>query len=272
MQPGLYKDLSNDDYHAHEGSVSRSGLLEFMRSPYNYWAHYINPGRPGKEMTAALKFGRALHEYVLEPVEFAKHFAVKPTKVLLKNVGREVYDEYKAICEELENSNLIVLDDEDFYNLRNMYDALLANDEARELIQGAAYEQSYFWNDPESGLLLKARPDILHRNIIVDLKSCADASPQAFQRDIYTYGYYIQAPMMQDAIKAIENRYIETFINVCVEKTYPWNVGIYIIDQEAIDLGRVKYKQASVELSRCIAYNEWPGYEIATIGLPRWAC
>ena len=33
------------------------------------------------------------------------------------------------------------------------------------------YEQSFFWQDPATGLLLKARPDILHEDMIVDLKN-----------------------------------------------------------------------------------------------------
>lgn len=41
IKPGLYA-LPIEDYHR-DPALSRSGLMEFKRSPYHYWYKYINP-------------------------------------------------------------------------------------------------------------------------------------------------------------------------------------------------------------------------------------
>jgi hypothetical protein len=268
---GMYPDLDNEEYHQDEGSVSRSGLMEFNRSPYHYWARYINPSRPPKEMTDAMMFGKAFHEFILEPEQFKKHFVCKPPRVLLKNVGRAMYDAYKAQCEELENTNMIVLDDEDFLRLNAMKEALLAYPEARELLEGGIVEQSYFWRDEDSGLMLKARPDIVHPNLIVDLKTCADASRHAFQRSIVDGGYHIQGAMVREARSILEGRMVNNVINIAIETKYPYAIGVYIIGEYSLEVGEAKFKELSLDLSTAIGHNIWRNYEVQTIDIPKWA-
>jgi hypothetical protein len=271
IQPGIYPNLSNSEYHGDENSFSRTALMKFNRSPYHYWAHYISVMRPPSNLTKQLLLGRAFHEYVLEPEEFKKHFRIKPTKVYLKNVGRELYDIYKAECEELENSNYLILEDDEMYTILQMVESLKKHPEAREILMDGVYEQSYFWQDPESGLMVKARPDIVHPNFSADLKTASDASPKTFEREIYQYGYHIQAAMVEDARAILEHKHVPTMINIAVETSYPYSVAVYPIAEEAVQIGRENYKNNLLELKRCIAYNEWPGYEIQTLGIPRWA-
>jgi hypothetical protein len=271
IAPGIYKDLSNDEYHQDEGSISRTGMSIFNESPYRYWAHYINPARPGKKMTPAMEFGKVFHEFILEPEEFNKHYVIKPTKVLLKNVGRVKYDEYKRICADLEESNYIVLDDEDYVKLLEMRHALMKHSEARELIEGAIYEQSYFWKDEHSGLMVKARPDILHRNMIVDLKTCSDPSPRGFSNAMAYGGYHIQGAIIRDGVRELEGRDIPNVINIAIEPEYPYSVAVYPIHEEALEIGHQKYKQTLLDMKQCFDSKVWPDYEIQTINLPRWA-
>lgn len=268
---GVYTDLSNDEYHEDTNSISRSAIMAFRDSPYKYWARYLNPNRPPKKMTDAMEFGKAFHEFVLEPEEFKKHFVTKPTKVLLKNVGREKYEEYKKICADLEETNMIVLDDEDYLKLVDMRDALMNHPRARELIEGAMYERSYFWEDEHSGLMVKARPDILHDNLIVDLKTCANASPRAFQYAMIDGGYHIQGAMVREGVNIMESRDIPTIVNIPIEKEYPHSIGVYVIDEFALDEGRMQYKQALLDIKNARADNEYPDYPVQSISLPKWA-
>lgn len=270
IEIGIYNNLSNDEYHA-DPAISRTGMMMFDQSPYKYWANYLNPSRPSKEMTPAMTFGKAFHEFILEPEEFKKHFAPEPPKVLLKNVGREQYEAYKKHCAELEATNKIILSDDEYLTLLKMRDALMNNSAAKELIEGAVYESSYFWKDEHSGLMLKARPDILHENMIVDLKTCADASPRAFQYAIADGGYHVQGAIIRDGVHELQGRLINNVINIAIEKKYPYSIGIYLIDEYALEAGQAKYKQICLDMKESINSQTFGDYGIQTLGLPKWA-
>lgn len=270
IECGIYKDLSSDNYHNDKSSISRSSLLDFSRSPYFYWANHINPDRPPKESTDAMEFGSAFHTMILEPELFNENYVVKPEAVLLKDVGREAYDNYKAHVEKLALTNKIILSSQDYSTLVAMQVAVYSNEDAKGLLEGAIYEQSYFWKDKATGLMLKCRPDILHANMIVDLKTVASAEERVMQREVFDRGYDTQAAMMRDGIFETTGKRIDNFILLCVEKKYPFCIGIYILDEEVINRAETRYKDLLVELKKCKETNEWPSYPIATISLPKW--
>lgn len=272
MMHGCYHDLSNENYHAIKSHLSRSALMDFDKSPYTYWAKHINPDRPKKDATPAMQIGSAFHTLILEPHLFEQQYLILPEKVLLKDVGKEAYDEYKKAEKEAEIcKDKVVLSRHDYTRLLAMQTAFNRNGKAKELIEGAIYESSYFWKDAHSGLMLKARPDVLHGNMIIDLKTCADASPRACQAEMVKYGYHVQGAMIRDGVEEIEGRRINNVINICVESQYPHNTAICMIDEYAIDAGQVKYKNILLELKNAIEYNSFNDYGIQTIGLPKWA-
>jgi hypothetical protein len=267
IETGIYPSLSNEDYHA-DPAISRSGIMTFLKSPYKYWSEYLNPYRPPKESTKAMDLGNAFHTYVLENNKFYERYYVH-TPFLLKEIGREAYDENKRKLAEAElTKNIILLDD--YHILALMYESIWNNKQAHELIEGATYESSYFWECEHSVIMCKARPDILHHNIIVDLKTCADASSRAYQRAMVDGGYHIQGAMIREGIKQLTGKDISTVINICVEKTYPYEVAIKIISEDALESGHKKFKQALLDIKHCIEYNKWESYEPEIVNLPSW--
>lgn len=268
---GFHHNLSNEEYHSKKEYISRSSIMDFKKSAYTYWAKHINLDRPKKETTPAMHFGSAFHTLILEPHRFDEEYAIKPPKVLLKDVGRETYDAFKKRGEELENSKKIILSDDDFLLLSNMRLKFESNEQAMELVREARIENSFFWQDEHSGMLLKARPDILQENIIIDLKTTSDASPRAFQNEMVKYGYHIQFAMIRDAVEILEGRRIDNFINIVIETKYPFNMAIYIVDETAVDEGRRKYKEILLSMKEAIEKNEFNDYGIQQIGLPTWA-
>lgn len=267
----VYADLSNEDYHAQKDYISRSALMDFNVTPYNYYAKHLKYPRPTREPTPSMIIGSAFHTMILEPHIFDDIYIVEPAKVLLKDVGREMYDDFKTKIAELESSNKIVLKHSDYSVLQDMRERIIADDNAMPLIEGARIEHSFFWQDETSGLLLKTRPDILQPNMILDLKTCADASPRAFQHEMIKYGYHIQFAMIRDAVEIIEGNRINTFINIVIENKYPHNIAIYIIDESTVELGHVKYKQLCLDLKSAIEKNEFPDYGLQKISAPKWA-
>lgn len=289
---GIYASsvLSSEQYHGDKDSISRTAMMAFKESPYRYWAKYINPDRPPANVTPAMLFGSAFHSVVLEPHLFYDQYVVEPTldklpKVgLLRDLGRPEYErqkyerdvvstQNKTLTEEFEASSegKIIISADDRLKLSEMHGALMAHSQARELIEGAIYEQSYFWRDEHSGLMVKSRPDILHENIIVDLKTMANVAPHVYQREMIAGGYHIQGAIVRDAIRELENRDISTVINVCIEKTYPYSIAIYIIDEFALDAGHAEYKQILLDMKSAKESNEYEDYKPQIIGLPKWA-
>lgn len=287
---GIHHNLSNEDYHAHKESISRSAIMDFDRSPYQYWANHIYEGRPVREQTPQMLFGEAFHTLIIEPDKFDERFIVKrkaeklPKVGLLRDLGRPEYDKQKAARDivsaqnkameelfEIQSEGKKILDVDDFGRLMEMKAKLLNHDKAARLIEDAVYESSYFWIDQDSGLMCKARPDILHENVIVDLKTCRDASPRGFQNAMVAGGYHIQGAMIMDGIRAIENRIVPNVINIAIETEYPYSIGVYIIDEFAIEQGQVKYKQILLDLKNAQAENLYPDFDVQTISLPKWA-
>jgi len=212
-----------------------------------------------------MDFGTAFHTFVLERDKFNEQFYVT-APVLLKDVGRLEYDTYKKLLAEATLHKTILSSDE-YDVLGMMYQSLYNNKQARELIENATYESSYFWTDEHSGLQVKARPDILHDNMIVDLKTCVSASSRAYQKAMIDGGYHLQGAVIREGIKQLTGRDITTVINICCEKTYPYSVAIKII----YEAGHMKFKQALLDIKRCIEYNEWLDYEPEIVDLPTWA-
>lgn len=270
ISQGIYTDLSSDDYHADKQSLSRSSLKDFKKNPYYYWAMHLSPDKPAHRQTQEMTFGSAFHTFILEPLLFDDEYAVEPEKKMLKYDGEDEYRAYKLECEELARSSKTVLSSDEMETLKAIKAAMLRDPRVMQLIEGAEIEKSFFWEDPASGLMVKARPDILHKRMIVDLKTCADASPQGFQRAMVDGWYHVQAGMIRDAIWTLEGRDIPNAICINVEKKYPYLTSITIIEESAIEVGQAHYKNILLELKSCLINNAWPDYETATIGLPKW--
>lgn len=270
MNEGKYTNLNNEDYHADKSSISRSSILDFIESPYRYWANHLNPDRPVREETPALVFGSAFHALILEPELFEASYIIKPEPVLLKDVGRTCYDIYKRQLEDIECSGKTVLSQEQFKTLQIMKSQIDKHSDIKKLIEISSHEISYFWQDEGSGLLCKSRPDIIHNHLVVDLKTIINAAPYAFRNAMAERGYHIQAAMIRDAVMAIEDRKITDFLNIAIEKTYPYSIGIYLIDEKAVNIGERQYKSALLEMKKCLEEDKFPDYEIQTINLPRY--
>ena len=60
---------------------------------------------------------------------------------------------------------------------------------------------------------------------------------------------------------------------IFVEKVYPFAVGIYKLDKDALLEGRSLREQALKEISLCHTDNYWRGYSetVQTLSMPRWA-
>lgn len=296
---GVFKDLSNEDYHNDRTAISRSGLWHFRKAPINYWNQYLNPNRPEKKDTPEMAFGRAFHTFVLEPHLFDKHYCVKDLKLpeitpkplkgdlqlkYGKEIGASLYEQakidehnQKALRDRLladfsaksAGKELITVDQ--MTQLEQMRESVLSHPQAAALINGGAIEHSIFWEDPHTGVKCKTRPDIWHANMTADLKTIESADERSFMNSMPAYGYHLQAAMNREGIYHSGHNDIKTHTFICVEKKWPHLVAVYILAQEALDSAHNLFKNILCDYKQCLETDTWPGYETKEISLPRWA-
>ena len=128
-------------------------------------------------------------------------------------------------------------------------------------------EASVFAQDEQTGLALKARPDLwIEDHTLVDVKTTDDATPEAFLRTIGSFGYHIQAAHYM-AMTGADN-----FIFVAVERKAPYAIGIYKLDAEWLQAGENLRRKAIATLHECRALDSWPAYPTATqtLSCPKW--
>lgn len=281
--------ITNEEYHSSPG-ISRSGIVEFKNCPKKYWHKYINPDYIEPTKTKALVFGNAFHTVILEPDEFNNRYIIKPEERIvigkplrLKDVGREAFEADKKRIEEvqllkqkqeekfeLESLGKTVLTHDEFNMISRMQHSIISHDDTRSLIWGGLVEKSIYWIDEETQLICKVRPDIMHDNFIVDIKTTENASYKSFQRSMIDYNYHIQMAMIQEGIQHILKKVITDFLFICVEKDEPHCHGIYPIDDEVIEMGKIEFHHYLRQMKECFDNNNWPGYPTQLMTLPSY--
>lgn len=267
MKPGIY-DISNEEYHASIG-ISRSAIMSFRKSPLHYHWEYIL-GKREVQASDALLFGNALHTYILEPEKFNDRFYIWKKQNRTTREGKESWQ-----MAQLDAGLRQIIDSEMFESILAMSLSLHSNDLARQLVVDGNYEQSIYWVDEETGLLCKCRPDIWHREgsipFVGDIKTMRCASIRTFQSDLYSHGYYIQAAMIYEGLKATTGIEYKDFVFIAMEKTAPYPVACYMLDELSLLQGVADFKQSLRDIKLCMDNNDWPSYQNSIVGLPTWA-
>ena len=259
MKPGIYtaEQLSNDEYHAADG-ISCSGLSLVLRSP----AHY--QFQPKKADTRAMQIGTALHCAVLEPERFSSSY------MLLKDITDRRKSEYKQAVAVW--GDQFVLSGTEADQVAGMQESARSNPHlAGYLSAPGRYELSVFATDPETGVLVKCRFDkLLDAGVGFDLKKTQDI--RDFAKSVANYGYHMQEAFYRDVYKWATGEDLRGFAFGAVEEMLPHASAPFVLDEEALDIGRMLYRKALNEYADCLAADEWPGIacEPQTIQLPSW--
>ena len=242
--------------------ISQSALKHFEKSPAHYKASLTIEDKDTKDK----RIGRAVHCAVLEPNEFNNRYAVYPEKLDKRT------KEGKALFAEFEESAIgkEILSLEEYETAINCAKSVTDHETVKSLMSKGHPEVSIFTE--LEGVPVKCRLDWYRENIILDLKTTDDASPQGFLRSIFKYGYHIQAAWYMDCCSQA-GLPVTNFILVAVEKTAPYAVGIYELDDLSIERGIELYRCYLSQYKECTESNDWTSYsrEIVTLKLPSYA-
>ena len=258
-------DMPIDTYH-HSGGLSNSAITYLLDCPYKYWHLYLNPTRTPKQTNQSFRFGKLLHTLILENEKFEGSYYI--SEKIRRDPRSKKWQEVLTLAQDRE----IIFQDE-YDRLVHVQTELHNHPTLLGLLSAGIAEQSLFWVDADTQILCKARPDYHNTLCICDLKTTQDASPKGFQKSLYRYGYYRQAAMYLDGLKATKDIVHDNFVFIAVEKEPPYLTAFYLLDEDDIEQGRREYKRGLEIYKRCQEQNHWPGYgdELQSLTLPHWA-
>lgn len=273
IQPGVYDGIADVDYHAGPG-VSSTMIRQITRPGGPARLHY-EMATPQVD-TAAFVVGKAAHSLVLGAVA---PVACAPKVDRRTKAGKAAYAEFEAGL----TGDTIVLKPADYDTVMGMAEAVLANPDARALLETEGKpEQSVYWYDDATGLLCKARPDYLPTPDsgdvfeFVDYKTTTDASPHGFQRALAQYGYDQAAAWYAEGLREAGYHDRARMVFIAQEKTPPFLVAVYpfdhttLLDSDGTPLLHQVNHAGLKAYQRCLQRDEWPGYDTTNIALPVW--
>lgn len=263
---GIHPDVPAAEYHAWD-AASNSRLNVLQRSAAHLRHEIGHPSPPSD----AQVLGDAVHYAVLQPDLFGVRYACAPECDRRTKAGKETWEAFAA-----ENVGRTVLKRDDHTLCLALRDAVRAHPLARSLLAAAAAhrEVSLVWTDEESGVTCKARADLAApaAAIVADLKTTTDASPGAFGRSVFNFGYHRQAAHYMNGFRALGID-VSDFLFIAVEKSPPHCVAVYRIDDDALEAGRHQLRGLLKRYHACTTSGAYPGYgdDILSLSLPAWA-
>lgn len=274
IEPGLH-EVDSETYHQGDGwrdIIGHSGIVRLMRSPLHY---KYGQDEDDEEREDHFDFGEAYHLAILQYDLFKKTVVAPPPEVLSKSGSRagNAWKEWEAA--QLQGGK-VILTHKAFNALENMAEVMERCETASAILKNPGFcERSAVWKDPVYEFLGKCRPDkdIPNLGVLVDLKTCRNASQQEFAKACGNLGYDIEAAWYLDGMRALTGIDYQTFIFLAQEKTPPYAVAVYQADEEFIGVGRRKCDVAREIYNNCLAKNYWPGYpdRVQKVYLPVWA-
>jgi hypothetical protein len=268
--PGWYDGISDVDYHADPvvgGSMSSTGARTLARKTPEHFDWDRRHGRPD---TKDLDYGKVAHARVLG----------RGTEVVvIKGTGKDVNawrtDADKAAVAKAKAAGKTPIRYRDHLEIEAMAARLRAHRTAGPLLaRKGRHEQVGVWQDPVTGVWCRFMADFLPdvpdgaRQLVVDYKTCRDASEWAFAKAMDDHGYDQQGDWYETGVDALDPRDLPAqFVLIAQEKTAPYGVLVAYLDDLARARGAVRNAKARALYARCTESGEWPGYPTAPVEL-----
>lgn len=203
--------------------------------------------------------------------------------VAIRGAGKQV-KLWSEVKEEWQRNNghRNVLTGDQFEQLRAMRDSVMRHPAAYALLTSA-------------------------KNVVVDVKTTEDASIEGFAKSIANWRYHTQHPYyldgLREAIRQGNVTYLpkgeaevsaywidaktgelcrcrpdfwngrpDNFVFLAVEKKAPYAVGVYLLDEQSVELGRAEYRSDLDVYAECRKTGVWPAYseKVESISVPQW--
>lgn len=283
-KPGIYSGVPSRVYHGQltaKHSVSNSGLkVVFDDSPAHFFeGSYLNPANwetvevDGVEVQQLIEqpagepliFGRAAHHLLLGEADFRKHFAVRPETYTDDKGATKPWSSNANVCKAWlagqRDVDRTVVTMTQIEHIKGMAKSLGKHPLIQQGILRGYIEHSMVAEDPETGIMLKTRPDAIPTDSgdFGDLKTAADITDDGIQRAIGDNNLHMQGALVRMVYRLITGREMESFTLIFVEKSPPYCVRIHTLTGEDLDLGEDQIRIALKTMARCFETGRWYG-------------
>ena len=267
--PQIVDEMPFEDYRSIR-LLNNSLLSQMAISP----AHFkLARDYPTERNSAALRFGTLAHCGVLEEESiFNRYERIPPFENKIKAKNPRATKAYKeqlaAFRETIAPKTAVAIDDFD-----RMLAVARAIGKYAPVFNGGTAESVFIWQDPDTGLWCKSRPDYLSfcggLGTIYDFKTTRDC--RDFGRSIANYGYDRQAAFYLRGCKALGVDASE-FWFVIAETEPPYTVMAAPIDEATLADGEWQVQRLLRRVVECERANDWPAADSPrTFAKPAWA-
>jgi hypothetical protein len=244
---GFVHDLDEQEYHAHQGSLSVSGAKVLLKAPALYKWQQDHPVHKD-----VFDVGSAAHKVILGVGD--------PIDVIDADNWRRA-DAQTAQKASREAGHIPLLR-KDYNQVCDMADVLASHKLAMQLLTGGQPEVSAFAADEPTGVLRRGRFDYLGPNVIVDYKSAISADP----RDIAgrygamkKFGYDLQADWYLRLARDLGHP-AQAFALIFQMKEPPYLVTVATIREDDLWEASDRNRRALEIFRDCTESGVWPGF------------
>jgi exodeoxyribonuclease VIII len=289
---GIHTDISIEEYHANKTHISAT-QIKYAKESLRHFQWYMS-GKIPREEKSAFGFGNAFELALLSHGEYLTKVAVAPEQDwidaalkenpdLVKPRSSKVYQKSELDFIAANRGKYLIRDTgpESFETIEEMLLSCESDKTISALIDNTEYQVSLFWTDEETGIGLKTRPDICKRkkNVLVNVKTIEDGSPDSFTRELQKWDYPTQACIeIEGALRSGLMPVVDNYLWLVVEKKPPYNATIYEFAPSDIAAcaDGLRFLLARIKKGRDTGI--WPGYGdmadnqygILTAKLPPW--
>lgn len=261
---GIYKEVDINEYHANKDWISSTGLKRAKKSLKDFYLY--QQGYYDNQKKIHFDFGNAFELALLEPDDFDSEVIIydvedRPEKE--KGITSKANQEWKK---SIFNTDKYVINKdgkESFRVIEEMLKSCYSDAIIQRLIKNIEYQYSMYWIDQETGLKLKTRPDICRSkdNVIVDVKTTADGSPEKFSKDLANFDYPFQAAMQIDGVlQSGLMAKVDKYFWLVIEKEPPFSATLYEFDSEDMEWMLTEYRYTLKCVAEALENNHYPSY------------
>ena len=216
-------------------------------------------------------FGNAFELYLTNKKEFKENVAILNEDEIITKIQNERPElknvrnskEYKAQIADFNevNADKYIISESDLLKMSQMAEGVLSNKIAFKLIRDSKLQETYFFADENTGVKLKSRPDLVNyeSKVITDIKTISELSEREINKQINSFGYWLQALLQIEGYNSKTGDYPEAYFWLFVEKQAPYDCALVAFDMSDIEIKMNDYQILLKDLAECEKTGIWPG-------------
>ena len=269
-KPGVYSGIPLDVYHSAEICDGPSVSSSHLRRGWKSMAHFYDgwPGNADHEPwkpTRPMVLGSAAHHLLLGEDDFKTQYIGRPeTYRDRKTAEVKPWNNNATACKDWNEAQAkagkTVVTQAELKSIIAMARSLALEPLVIDGGLRGDVECSMMVKDKETGLWLKARPDVIptQGGDYVDLKTADEVTTVALQKSIRSYGYHMQGGLLWEVCEQLGLPF-ETFLLMFVEKDRPHCVYPVPVSDDDLARGRLQCRSVLRKIAGCLVSGIWPG-------------